>query len=122
MARILVVEDSSELRNLLAILLEEEGHEVVSAPNLTSARAALASGSFDLVATDLSADDPLGPAPEDRAWLIEAGRGSIVLVLTGRAWASQTDPRALGVAAIVLKPFDLRALVATIEQLLSAKA
>jgi hypothetical protein len=45
-----------------------------------------------------------------------------VLVLTGRAWASQTDPRALGVAAIVLKPFDLRALVATIEQLLSAKA
>ena len=52
-ARILIVEDDREMRQLLADLLGEEGYDVVVAPDGPSALERLHKESFDLTITDL---------------------------------------------------------------------
>jgi len=52
-ARILIVEDDREMRQLLADLLGEEGYDVVVAPDGPSAMERLHKESFDLTITDL---------------------------------------------------------------------
>ena len=51
--RILVIEDDCSVRNLLAILLKGEGHQVVAVSDGNKGVAAYREDSFDLVLTDL---------------------------------------------------------------------
>ncbi|MBF0370034.1 MAG: sigma-54-dependent Fis family transcriptional regulator [Magnetococcales bacterium] len=60
MARILVVDDEKNLRELLAMALEGAGHAVQGAGDGIGARKALASGSWDLLITDLKLPDVSG--------------------------------------------------------------
>lgn len=57
---ILVVDDEADLRELLDITIRRMGHEVVTAPSLAAARAALARTPFSLVLTDMRLGDGLG--------------------------------------------------------------
>ncbi|MDP2019416.1 MAG: response regulator, partial [Hydrogenophaga sp.] len=57
---ILVVDDEPDLRTLYELTLLREGHEVVSAPDLTQAREWLAQRHFDVLITDLRLPDGLG--------------------------------------------------------------
>lgn len=57
---ILVVDDEADLRELLDITIRRMGHDVVTAPSLAAARAALAGTSFSLVLTDMRLGDGLG--------------------------------------------------------------
>ena len=54
MARILVVDDESPIRDMFRRILEPEGHEVVEASNGNEALQALQETSFDLVITDIN--------------------------------------------------------------------
>jgi len=60
MARLLIVDDEAPMRRVLASLLEEDGHDVVTAGGVTEARRALATGLFDLVITDQKMPDGEG--------------------------------------------------------------
>jgi DNA-binding NtrC family response regulator len=60
MARILVVDDEVGIRELLSEILNDEGHEVVSAENAQSARAARASQQFDAILLDIWMPDTDG--------------------------------------------------------------
>ncbi len=51
--RILVVDDDETIRSLLSLVFEQEGWKVVTAENGVEAVAALSSGDFDLMVTDL---------------------------------------------------------------------
>ncbi len=53
MAKILVVDDEPSMREFLEILLRQQGHEVVSAADLSGALALAAAGGLDLVVSDL---------------------------------------------------------------------
>jgi CheY-like chemotaxis protein len=53
MARILVVDDETDLRSILRRFLERAGHEVVEAGHGVEALAAAAEGSTDVVVTDM---------------------------------------------------------------------
>lgn len=52
-ARILVVDDNLEMRELIERILRRDGHDVVHAINGRDALSALSTGAFDLVLTDL---------------------------------------------------------------------
>ncbi len=59
-ARILVMEDESDILEVLKLLLEYEGHHVVTARDGRAALAAAAAKSFDLVVMDISMPDMSG--------------------------------------------------------------
>ncbi|KPF69590.1 XRE family transcriptional regulator [beta proteobacterium AAP99] len=60
MARILVVDDEVGIRELLSEILNDEGHEVVSAENAQSARSARATQHFDAILLDIWMPDTDG--------------------------------------------------------------
>ena len=51
--KILIVDDESSLRDMLAILLQREGYQVHQAKNGVDALERISEGSFDLVITDM---------------------------------------------------------------------
>ena len=60
MAKVLVVDDEVGIRELLAEILNDEGHEVLSAGNAQEARAQRAAGVVDLVLLDIWMPDTDG--------------------------------------------------------------
>lgn len=101
-ARILYVEDNSELRFLTCQMLDGSGYDVVSAATLEEALQALDNGPFDLVFTDLS----LGRLSDEETLkvILKHAAGIPVVVMTG----SQGDRQKwldLGAADHEQKPF-----------------
>src|SRR3989441_12802009 len=60
--RVLVVDDERSMRELLAIMLKQAGHDVTVAGGGEAAIRALQSNTFDLVITDLRMRQGGGPA------------------------------------------------------------
>jgi len=111
--RILVVDDDPSIRFLCRVNFELEGHEVVEAHSLTSARATLEEEDVDVVVLDVhlrgERSDPL---------VIEchARRPPIPVVLvTGSV--EVTDPGLSEADAILPKPFELNQLLSTVRSL-----
>ncbi|MDQ2831910.1 MAG: nuclear transport factor 2 family protein [Chloroflexota bacterium] len=104
-SRVLLVEDDPTLRELLALVLRDEGYAARVAASPVEACALLATQPCHLVVTDLfahAADDPLGSI---RA-LRERAAGRPVGVMTGRAITADAVAQA-GFAFLVHKPFNL---------------
>jgi CheY-like chemotaxis protein len=102
--RVLLVEDSRMVADLVGEVLREAGHEVVATSSMAAALAALAGPRFDVVVADLRLPD---------------GRGETVVAAararnpeTAIVVASGDDVEVDGVDAVVMKPFttdDLKA-------------
>ena len=117
MTRILVIEDNRDLAAGLRNNLEIEGYEVEVALNGAAARAALKSGSADLVILDLMLPDTDGfrILRELRAEDPEVP----VLILTARGEeADKVRGLRLGADDYVTKPFGLLELLARVDALL----
>ncbi len=115
MSRILVVEDEPAILESLMYALKRDGYEVVGAPNLAKATAAL--GTVELVLLDLMLPDGSGFEIIGRARRLEAPPAIIVL--------SSRDDEADRVAALetgaddyVTKPFSPREIVARVRAVL----
>jgi CheY-like chemotaxis protein len=102
-SRVLVVEDSPDVRELFVTLLQMDGAEAVGAANGTEALNAFRSQRFDVVMTDLGLPD----MPADtliRAMLAEA-RGAVdVVVITGEGEPAVTRALQAGASVIFTKP------------------
>ena len=59
--RVLYVEDNADVRELIGLLLEEEGLSVVSCASAEVAEAECAKGAFDVLMTDVSLPSLSGP-------------------------------------------------------------
>ena len=59
-ARILVVDDESNIRNLIEEILSEEGYDVTTAADAGEAREARSSGDYDLILLDIWMPDSDG--------------------------------------------------------------
>lgn len=57
----------------------------------------------------------LGLCPREREALAALGKALPIIYMTAHTWAMRLAPSDLGVMAIVLKPFDLDALLKTVE-------
>lgn len=112
-ARILVVDDEEDIRLLVKIALEEDGHEVFEAANAAALRQAFKETPPDLVILDLQLPDGdgLDLLPEmKKCW-----PGSKTIILTGHGTVDAVEKASLaGEFYLQCKPFAagiLRALV-----------
>jgi CheY-like chemotaxis protein len=122
MARLLIAEDDTPIRQLLARALVIDGHEVETAPDGAAALELLyASGPFDLLLTDIRM-----PIMDGIALALTAKRDYpelAIVLMTGYAGERE---RAQGldklVHDVVLKPFELSDIKRVLNKALGAKA
>ncbi len=117
MRKIVVLDDDQVILDLLQTVLTDAGYDTILA---TGPDAVPANATADLIITDLL---PLKAYQRDMAlgW-ISALRtrfvGSPVFILTAHR-AAATEADLLGANAIITKPFDVDALLARIDELLT---
>jgi CheY-like chemotaxis protein len=118
-ARVLVVDDHDDARELLAIVLEMEGAQVTQADSVRAALSAVASGEFDVLVSDI------GMPGEDGYALIRQLRARVsgahtIPAVAVTAFVSREERRAALAAGFqehLAKPVDLRALVDVVARL-----
>jgi two-component system, chemotaxis family, chemotaxis protein CheY len=109
MPKILVVEDESDVRTLISLILQSAGHTVIEAHNGLDALEQFNAGHFDMVITDMNMPRM------DGLELIKALRRQqadlYIMLITGYG-TTDTEKRAgeLGVNEYIPKPFDIEAL------------
>ena len=120
--RLLVVDDDSDIRDLLADYLRKHGFVVESAADGTEMRQKLSLGSFDLLVLDIMmpGEDGLSLCRELRAKSREAEEPDIpVIFLTALGEATdRVVGLELGADDYVVKPFEPRELLARIRAVL----
>jgi CheY-like chemotaxis protein len=114
MTTVLVVDDEASIRDLVAVMLSDEGYEVVSAGNGQEALHLLAETQPDLVLTDWMMPVMGGEKLLQRL----PGEGLAVIVMS-----AALDPgfQSAHVAAFLPKPFDLGHLLATVRDVLGSR-
>ncbi|HVS66528.1 MAG TPA: sigma-54 dependent transcriptional regulator [Thermoanaerobaculia bacterium] len=114
MASILIVEDDSAALAALASVVENEGHEVLTAATLAGAQSTLKSRSIDLVLADFGLPDGNGLD------LLEPSADYDLAIITGQATLSTAiDALRRGAVDYLTKPIDvarLRALLSSFER------
>ncbi len=120
MARLIVVEDSAELASLIASSARSRGHQAKEAHTGQAALAALVTQPFDIAVVDLLLPDMRGG--EILAELKTRNIPSVVMSGVYKGERFQRDAQRLyGVRAYFEKPFDLRNLLDTLEDILGIK-
>jgi DNA-binding NtrC family response regulator len=116
-ARVLVVDDDASIRLLCRVNLELDGHEVLEADSLDTARTALAAGDVAVVLLDVHVRGGRSDA------LIAECRAREprvpVVVVTGSA--DVTEKRLTDADAVLPKPFELDALLQIVRHLAAVR-
>lgn len=116
MTRVLVIEDESDIRNLLSDMLRESGFDVDLAPNGTVALGKMHKHLPDVVVLDLV-------MPVMDGWgFIETLRtqtkwSQVPILVVSAAHELPGAAKQLGVGGALTKPFDLDHLVREVERL-----
>lgn len=116
--RVLVVDDSEDIRALMVRMVMKLGHSVAEAEDGVQAVQALAKTSYDLMLLDLSMPNMTGE--EVVRWVREHpehGEGLNIVVIS--AWAGDMRPvlNELGVTRVLPKPFRQRQLADLISEI-----
>jgi CheY-like chemotaxis protein len=116
-ARILVAEDDATIRDLLSVLLEQEGYTVVLARDgIEALREALAQQP-DLILLDLAMPN-LGGHDFCRVYHDQGGTAPVILATATDVVQTITAAKACGAVAYIRKPFETNTLLATIDRYL----
>jgi len=119
-ARVLVVDDESNIRLLLKEILSEEGYEVVTAADAAEARAARKERDFDLILLDIWMPDTDGISLL-KEWS-EAGGTAPVVMMSGHGTVeTAVEATRLGARDFIEKPVSLAKLLRTVEKALTRK-
>jgi DNA-binding response OmpR family regulator len=115
---LLVVEDDTEMRDLLKKVLEKEGYRVSVAEDGAEALSMLGGGAYDLVVTDM-----LMPVKNGLDLLQDVHRSRptlpVIVVTAFGDWASYSRAVEMGAAAFIKKPLRMSELVTTVQTTLS---
>lgn len=106
--RILVIEDQTDVRNLLVLALTRAGCEVAAAQTAMEGLRLAETGKFDLITSDVDLPDMNGFEVCTRLKNDAELRDTPVVLVTGRF--SEEDVRRgreVGAADYITKPFDL---------------
>ena len=119
-ARILVVDDESEIRGLLKEILADEGYEVDVAADAAEARASRAQHDPDLVLLDIWMPDTDGITLL-REWAQPNGSSCPVVMMSGHGTVeTAVEATRLGAFDFVEKPLSLAKLLRTVERALDS--
>ena len=122
MARIIVIDDEEDLRGLLRMQLESEGHEVDEAENGVQGIEAIRNKQYDLVITDVLMPEEDGVAVAKEVPKLQAN--AKVLAISGGGavlpanWSLKVM-KMFGVNAALHKPFDEDEFLKVVNELLS---
>lgn len=118
--RILVVDDDEAVRNVLCVILAEEGYRPLAADTAESALHLVRSGGIDLVVADVRLPG------QDGLWLVREARGAdpdtAIIVLTGYGdTKGAVEALRLGAVDYLLKPPKVTGLVRAVERALARR-
>src|SRR5512137_333325 len=117
-ARILVVDDENDIRELVREILSEEGYTVETAGNAAEARAACALQAPDLVLLDIWMPDTDGISLL-REWQQSQAITSPVVMMSGHGTVdTAVEATRLGAVDYVEKPLSLAKLLRTVQSAL----
>jgi CheY-like chemotaxis protein len=115
MKKILIVDDDAEIRTMLTLALQEEGYEVVTAPDGGAAMDYLTRVRPDLVISDMMMPGVDGPRLISQMKARFGPRAAPVVAMTAVHELKYAGEAPF--AAVVEKPFDLNLLLDTISTL-----
>jgi len=119
MARVLIVDDDADVRALIELAREGQGHDIDSVESGRAALERLAQHAYDLIVCDLHMPDRDGPAVY-RAIERRPPPRPAFLFVTGYADAGPYEEFLRTVPVTVVgKPFDINALREIVSRLLS---
>jgi two-component system, cell cycle response regulator DivK len=119
MASILLVEDASDIRSIVELLLEQVGHTVVSVADGLSALRVAAREQPDLVVMDLALPGLNGWQATQQLKANAATRHIPVLAFTAHVLPDEIERAiAAGCAAVITKPFEIETFLEEIARLL----
>ena len=119
-ARVLVVDDESNIRLLLEEILSEEGYEVTTAEDAAVARTAKKNQDFDLILLDIWMPDTDGISLL-KEWS-EQGELEPVVMMSGHGTVdAAVEATRLGALDFIEKPVSLAKLLRTVEKALEQR-
>jgi CheY-like chemotaxis protein len=122
MAKILVVDDERETAQLVAIILEKEGHQVVQAHSGPAALDVLHRAlTPDLILSDVTMPDMDGYTFVSHLQSEEGTRDIPVVMLTGRDGMKETFQLFTNVLDFISKPFDAKELRTRVQSALAKR-
>ena len=121
MAKVLLIDDEVTMVQMVTELLRREGHEVLPFSSFNPAIEALEAHKPELVITDLYLDKSRTHGLEILQKARALNPPSTVIVITAYA-RQQLGGGLAGVSAVLQKPLDFFALLATIQKLLAGAA
>lgn len=115
---VLIVEDDRAIREIVSVLLSEEGYEVANAERPEAALDALRHEDYDLVVTDLFGGTTDAGLAAVRP-IVECAAPAPVVVCSGHE-ITPDQARSAGLASVLPKPFELDQLLNCLATQLSA--
>ncbi len=120
MPRILVVDDESNIRELIRKTLNMEGYEVTTVPTPSQALDAVEHNSFDLVVLDIVMREESGIATLKK--MRESGKTMPIVIFSGYITIElEEEARLAGANEVLRKDFGIFQLVERIGRILKAK-
>ncbi len=119
-ARILILEDDTLLRTVIAERLERQGHEVAAAASLAEARAAVAASPPDLALLDVKLPD--GEGTELLRELLSDTDAACLMMTAHATVPAAVEALQMGALDYMEKPFRLERLDATMASALERTA
>lgn len=117
--KVLIVDDSSLIRQMVSFTLRNAGFEVVEAENGQDAIDKLGSGTPDLVLTDLNMPVMDGITLVRKVRSLPATRYVPILMLTTESQAEKkAEGKSAGATGWLVKPFDPPKLLAVVAKVL----
>lgn len=119
MRKVLVVDDSVSMRQMVGFTLRQGGFEVVEAEHGEDALKKLQGASIDLILTDLNMPVMDGITLIQNIRKDPAHKSKPILMLTTEGLASKKqEGRAAGATGWIVKPFDPEKLLQTVAKVL----
>lgn len=118
MKRILAVDDSSSVRQMVGFTLRKAGYEVVEAIDGKDGLGQASNGKFDLIITDLNMPNMDGIQMITAVRKLPGCSFLPILMLTTESQAEKKDAgRKAGATGWIVKPFNAEQLIAVVQKL-----
>lgn len=118
MKRILTVDDSTSVRQMVSFTLRKAGYEVLEAVDGQDGLAKASGGKFDLIITDLNMPNMDGIQMITGIRKLAGYSFTPILMLTTESQAEKKDAgRKAGATGWIVKPFDADQLMAVAQKL-----
>lgn len=119
MAKILAVDDSASMRQMVSFTLKGAGHEVVEAADGAEALKVAKSQGFDLVISDINMPNMDGISLIKELRQLANFKFTPILMLTTESGAEKKgEGKAAGATGWIVKPFNPDQLIATVGKVL----